>query len=270
VTARLPLIAHWLASELRWPGVSLAVIGAAALYRKQRREFGLLIGCFGLVTFFATNYDVFDVQVFLLIPMLVLGLIAAVGLESLARAVRWRGAAAAAAISLVALAVPAAQYRANIHHNNQRRHTYEMRFFGSLFDALPDGSAIVAESYTIDNMVLYELIGERRARGRRIELIKPDVPTIRRHLEHGDRVFAFAQARATLEFEGISFQPADLPLPMPSSGKHVADTEAPELAFGLAMAQMTPVTTRAVATSGEPTTIASEPFSGAVWRPVGR
>src|SRR5262249_35945542 len=78
---RLPLIGRWLARELRWPGLVLA--GVAALAPRLRRDVGLLVGCAACVTLFAVNYDVFDLQVFLLIPMIALGLTAALGMEAL-------------------------------------------------------------------------------------------------------------------------------------------------------------------------------------------
>jgi hypothetical protein len=234
VIDRVPLIASWIVSELRWLGVLLCAAGVAALWRHRRAHLLLLSGCAVLVTIFALDYKVFDVQVFLLIPMIACGLLAGVGLE--AAAARLNGAIGPALLAVAALLVPAAQYRANVHNNNHHRHTFEMRYFAALFDALPDRSAIVTESYPVDSMIRYELIAERRGRGRRIELIDSEPAVVRRYLENGYKVFAFAEGRATLEFNGVTFEPLNLPLPAPTSGRHVADTEVPQLAFGLSAA----------------------------------
>lgn len=264
VRTRVPLVADWIGAELRWPGLLLVVVGIAGFWRERRAEIGLLLGAAAIVTFFALNYNVFDVQVFLLIPMMALGLIAALGLEVIAR--RLDVAGAPASLALAALLLPAAQYRANIHHNNQRRHTFEMRYFEALFDRLPQRSAIVAESYPINNMVLYELIGEQRGRGRRVELIRADAATIQQYLDNAFTVFAFSEARASLEFDGVSFEPVDLGLPEPLSHKHVADTEAPELAFGLSVA----TGRRDASTFADDAPVPPEPFTGALWRPPPR
>jgi len=259
---RVPLVASWFAAELRWPGLLLILVALAGFWRERRAEIGLLLGAAGIVTFFALNYNVFDVQVFLLIPMMALGLIAALGLEVIAR--RFDVVGAPATLALAALLLPATQYRANIQQNNQRRHTFEMRYFEALFDRLPQHTAIVAESYPINNMVLYELIGEQRGRGRRVEIIHADAATIQRYLDNGYTVFAFSEARASLEFDGVSFVPVDLGLPVPHSHRHVADTEAPELAFGLSVA----TSRRDASTFGDEGPVPPEPFTGALWRPT--
>jgi hypothetical protein len=201
--------------------------------RRQRRELVLLAGCFGMVIFFALNYDVYDVQVFLLIPLMVLGLLAAVGLDAMLRLLDTRRVPAAA--TLVALLLPYGQYSANVRVNDQRRHTYEMRFFDALFDVLPERTAIIGENYPINHMVLYKLIGERAGRGRRIELIRNDPETIRRYMADGFTVYAFVEARTSLEFQGVEFKNPNLPLPNPAPIRHIYDTEAYVLAYGVSV-----------------------------------
>jgi hypothetical protein len=233
LSVRAPLVWRWIADELRWPGLLLAALAVVALARRNPRHLVLLAGCIAIVTGFALNYDVYDVQVFLLIPLVAFGLLAAVGLETVVTAMRNRHAAVPAV--LLTLLVPYAQGRVNIRTNDQHLHTYEMRFFDAFFTALPDRTAIVAESYPVDHMVLYKLIGERAARGRRIELIANDPDTIRRYLADGFEVFAFVEGRASVEFEGVSFERASLELPSPTPIKHIYDTEAHVLAYGLSV-----------------------------------
>jgi len=261
VKTRVPLVAGWIGSELRWPGLVLVVVALVGLWRRGRAQVGLLLGAAAIVIFFALNYNVFDVQVFLLLPMIALGLIAGLGLEVIAR--RLDGVGAPASVAIAALLVPAVQYRANIQQNNQRRHTFEMRYFEALFDRLPAKTAIVAESYPINNMVLYELIGERRGRERRVELIRADAETIQQYLDNAFTVFAFSEARASLEFDGVQFEPVDLGLPVPLSWRHVADTESPELALGLCVA----TDRRDASGVADDAPVPPEPFTGALWRP---
>lgn len=260
VTVRAPLVGGWLAAELRWPGMALVAVAVVALARRRPKEIGLLAGCFAIVTAFALNYDVYDVQVFLLIPLIALGLLAALGLEV---AVDWldRRTGSIVAVGLAAMLLPIGQYRDNIRVNNQRRHTYEMRFFDAFFDALPNRSAIVSESYPIDHMVLYKLIGEKAAHGRRIELIKGDPETIRRYIANGFVVFAFLEGRATVEFEGVSFETASLPLPNPSPVRHIYDTEAHVLAYGVST-----VTSGGVGEASQDMISTLEPITGAALR----
>jgi transmembrane protein TMEM260 (protein O-mannosyltransferase) len=255
-TVRVPLVWRWIADELRWPGIILAAIAAVVMVRRQGRELFLLAGCFGMVIFFALNYDVYDVQVFLLIPLMVLGLLAAVGLDAVLRIVDLRRVPAAATIA--ALLLPYGQYRANIRVNDQRRHTYETRFFDALFEALPDRTAIVSESYPIDHMVLYKLIGEHAGRGRRIEIIKGDPDTIQRYVANGFTVFAFLEGRANVEWEGVAFRTANLGLPNPAPIRHIYDADAYALAYGISI-----VTSAGGAGRSEDSMTTLEPITGA-------
>ncbi len=257
-TIRVPLVWRWIADELRWPGLILAAVAVYVLYCRRSRQFALLAGCFGIVTMFALNYDVYDVQVFLLIPLIALGFLAALGLDLVVSRLDRFGAAA---VAIGALLLPYAQYRANIGVNNQRQHTYEMRFFDALFDALPDRTAFVSESYPIDHMVLYKLIGERAARGRRIEIIKDDPDTIRQYIANGFTVFAFLEGRTSVEFEGVSFETVKMRLPNPAPIRHIYDTEADVLAYGLSV-----VTAAGTGAPSEDTVTTLEPITGASLR----
>lgn len=152
---------NWLQREIRWPGVVLASMGLAVLARARRRDLLLLGGSAATIVLFAMDYDVYDVEVFLILPMIVGGLVAGVGMQQI---VLWSGrrfgAAASAIAAVVLLLVPYGQFRANIDVDNHHRHTFESELFDRLFRVLPAGSAIVAENYPVDHMVLYKLIGE--------------------------------------------------------------------------------------------------------------
>jgi hypothetical protein len=276
VSVRAPLIAGWLLAELRWAGAILAATGAAWLAVGRRRELVLLGGSAALVTLFALNYDVYDVQVFLIIPIVALGILAGLGAEAAIRAASALPAAAPVATSAVLL-LPWVQYRDNVRFNNHHRHTFEARYFDALFDALPDRSAIVAESYPVDHMVLYKLLAEDGARGRRIEIIPADAELVRRYVSKGFIVFAFANGRSELELD-IPFVAAELGLPTPRSVRNLADTEAPELAYPLSVAALDADAFEARLAGRSPVSPESsetpepaeppEPTTGAFWRPA--
>jgi hypothetical protein len=258
---RTPMIGTWLLGELRWIGLALAAIGAVWLLLRRYRNLVLLGGSAAMVGAFALNYGVYDIQVFLIIPMIALGLMAGVGIEALRRQAGGRGMLPAT-IAAAAVVLTFSQYRANFRFNNHHQHTFEAQYFDALFKALPDRSAIVAESYTVDHMVLYKLLGENAAHGRRIEIIPADVNVVRRYAASGFTIYAFANGRAELELK-IPFAVANLDLPTASGARHLADTEVQQLAYS-PLSVVTLGTGRARA--GDPAR-PPEPMTGAIWRP---
>lgn len=233
---RVPLIAGWLYSELRLTGMLLAAAGVWALARGRRKEAIALGGTFAVITAFAIDYAVYDVEVFIILPMIALGIVAAIGLEAAIAATFDRVSVpgiqfAAAAVAL--LLVARGQFHANRIANDQHRHVYETQFFDALFGSLPARSAIVHESYPIDFMVLYKIIGEHAAHGRTIILIADTPDVIEHYLANGFHVYAFDEARERLKDSGIRFVDAPLPLPHPASLRHILDVEAQSIAYPL-------------------------------------
>lgn len=258
LTIRLPLMVHWLAGELRWTGVALLAVGVLALAMRRRRDLWLLAGCVATVTAFAIDYDVYDIHVFLIIPMIACGLLAGAGLQATYAALsrnQWLRAAAA----LLVLAIPFGQLRANFRVNDFHRHTFEAAYFGALFSELPPRTAFVAESYTVDHMLLYMLLGERAGKDREIEVIPPEPEVVRRYAESGFTVLAFENARSALGID-VPFRAVDMTLPRPRAFQRLVDTEAPELAYPLSVAE---IRQSRSATSLDPP---PEPMTGAVWR----
>jgi hypothetical protein len=286
VVKRAPLVTAWLMSELRWGGVAAATVGAAWLAFGRRGDLVLVVGSAAAVMVFALNYDVYDVQVFLIIPMVAFGLLAGVGLEALCRASQAfirRGEISTRAdeapervpraavrriltgAATAVLILPLAQLRANFKANNHRDHTFEAQYFDALFKALPERSAIVAESYPIDHMVLYKLLAENGGRGRRVEVIPADAGVVRRYVSNGFAVFAFSNGRSELQFD-VPFAVADLSLPRAPGLKQLAETEAKQLAYPLSVVTLDP--RGFTGTSGTMPNRSPEPMTGAVWRPT--
>jgi Protein of unknown function (DUF2723) len=225
---RVPLIVGWLSGELRTPGILLAGVGVVAIAGRRAKHAIVLGGAAATIVAFALDYVVYDVEVFLLIPMIVLGLVAGVGLEAAASRVnlytasRWLRAAAALAMFAF---VVYGQFDANRIVNDQHRHVYEDALLDALFRTLPDRSAIVRESYPIDHMLLYKMLAEHAHGSRDIVLIPPAPAAVRAYKEAGYRIFAFHEHRMDLEAAGVRFVDAHLPLPTARSLTHILDTE---------------------------------------------
>ncbi len=201
---RLPLLLRLLREELGWAAVLLALAGFALLVRRRRREallVGLaLAGLFG----FALNYRVDDTAVFLIPAFVLAWLCAGVGLDALSR--RWapRSGPWTAAIALL---LPLAQLALHFRQNDHSERTFETRWFRAAFEAMPAGSVVLAETYTVDQMVLYEIHGEGYGARRQVRLVTRDPESVAVYAGRGLPVFAFARAHAELLPLGFRFAP---------------------------------------------------------------
>ena len=173
VTERLPALFNGvLASELTFPGLALAIVGAAFLLRRRLADALLLLIGAAAVFGFAVNYSVVDTPVFLIPALLVLWLLAAVGAEHLAGLVRER-VAASQAVVLAPLLLPVWLLAHNFEINDRSRDTGASVVMDRLFDALPARTALVHEDFLVDRLVMYKLLADAAARGRSIDLGGP-------------------------------------------------------------------------------------------------
>ncbi len=204
---RLPLLLRLLGEELGPVAALLALAGLALLARRSPRE-ALLLGLAGAGLFgFAWNYKVDDAAVFLIPVFVVAWICAGVGLHA-ALAPLARAAPALAAV--VALALPAAQLLLHWKRNDHSGRDFETRYFRAVFDALPAQAVVLAETYTVDQMVLYELHGEGHA-ARGVRLVTRDPESVAVYAGRGLPVFGFARAQAELMPLGFRFEPVALP-----------------------------------------------------------
>jgi hypothetical protein len=207
LAVRIPLVARIVAAEMTRLGALLVVVGLVMLARRKPRE-ALLLGLsvFGLL-FFALNYDVPDIDVFLVPAFVPLFALAGFGLEALVAALpRF-----STGLSLLALALPAVQLAGNFRANDHSSRSFEMRYFAALFEALPARATIAAESYTVDHMVLYELLGEEAAGGRDVITTPADGESVSKAVARGYTVYAFERTRERLAGFGYRFTPVQLP-----------------------------------------------------------
>ena len=232
---RIPWVVHRvLATELTVPGLLLAAAGSVWLLRRRLPDAVLLLtGCIGIVIF-AANYNVVDTAVFLIPAVLVLCVCAAVGVE---RATRLAGGGRAVhAATLAALALPIWLVSSNFARTDRSHDREAARQLDALFDALPDRSALVHEDFIVDRLVMYKLLGEGGARGRRIESAAPrEAGALRKLQEQGLTVFAFPRSARRLRHEGLGFAYA----PLPVTRERLADLVA-ELPPGTVVALAVP------------------------------
>lgn len=174
---RLPLLARVIAAELGPVGLPLAVAGLVLLLRRRRPE-GLLLGLGALgVLAFALNYKVDDPKVFLVPVFALLWPAVAVGLQALCEAAAAR-TPLGPRVALLALLLPALQLGLHFKASDHSDRTFELRYFGAVAAHAPRDGVFLAESYTVDQMLLYELLGEGHgaAKGLRLSSRIPSRP----------------------------------------------------------------------------------------------
>ena len=210
LSERVPRVAGILLAELSPAGVGLAALGVWASFRRLRRETLLLLIAAAGNVFFVLNYAAADLAVFLIPSFVLLWPFVAVGAGDVAEWARRRGRTwsrvAVAGLALLPTWQLATHYRANDHHAR----TLETRFLRTLFETLPDKTAIVRENDIVDSMLLYELLAERSAAGRDIILIPADDESVEVTVARGYEIFAFPQSAQRLAPLGFGFVPVTL------------------------------------------------------------
>jgi uncharacterized membrane protein len=212
VFERLPsLFEHVLAPELTLVGLALALVGGAWLLRRRLAQALLLLLGGGAILGFAANYAVVDTPVFLIPTILVLWLLAAVAAEqAIGIAGRWPWAALA--LGVATLSLPAWNLTHNFATTDRSRDTTSAVVLDAVFRVLPDRTALVHEDFLVDRMVMFKLLGDRAAAGRRIELVDRHADAVQRRRADGASVFAFGKAARRLRYDALNFAFAPLPL----------------------------------------------------------
>jgi hypothetical protein len=210
IVERVPELWHLSVLELNPLGIVLVFAGLVALIVRRTAIGVLLILGAGGILFLTLNVGATDEAGFLIPAFVLTWIVVGIGLEWLSR----RSAALVkygASVAIVtAVALPSMQLARNYRANDHHRRTYEIRYLDALFHRLEARSAIVTESYAVDQLVLYKLAGEHADRGRTIGLITRDVETVRQRAAAGFAVFAFAEGRKALESHGFRFEPIQL------------------------------------------------------------
>ena len=210
IVERVPELSHLCVLELNPLGVVLALVGLVALVLRRTTAAILLIAGAGGILFLTLNVGATDVDGFLIPSFVLLWVVAGIGLGWLAQRVAALVKHSAIVVTLLALALPVLQLTRNYRANDHHRRTYETRYFDALFDRLEPRAVIVTESYSVDQLVLYKLAGERAAGARSIALITRDIDTVRQRANTGFATYAFAEGRKALESHGFRFEPIQL------------------------------------------------------------
>ncbi len=210
LTVRLPLLGTQLLRELTPTGVALVCAGVAAGLIHRTRDWVLAAGSAGAILALTANVDA-DTAGFAAAALPPLWLLAAFapGMEEHA----WRGRGAVRpwiATGLLAVTV-GVEIVGNFRYADHSDRTIERRLWTAVFEAVPDRTAVVAESYVHDQGLLYMLAGEGVGQARQIELIQRDADALDRAARLENRmVIAFEDGAKALRANGFDFVPLPL------------------------------------------------------------
>jgi 4-amino-4-deoxy-L-arabinose transferase-like glycosyltransferase len=216
-TERVPALAAMFRQELTLAGLLLLAAGVIWMVRARWKELGLLVlGALGIVVVTLNVWA--DSEGFVVPAFVFVWPLVGLGFEATFRIVdRIRVRAVAAAIVVViASAVPAALVASNLAFNNHSRRVFEDVYFGSLFAGMAPKTVVTAEEYSIDQVVLYELLGAEVGRGRDLRWLPLDVSQVKDAIGRGYGVVTFSAGKKLLEGHGLVFEPMQLlgqPLP---------------------------------------------------------
>ena len=210
VLGRLPLALGMLWREAGWLGGGLVLLGVWALWCTRRWAVaGLLLGGLAGSLFFVVNYDVVDLDVFLLPAIVLLWPLASVGIERVAQGVQAPRARHRVALALAAT-LPCAQFVRNLAQSDHHDHVLPIAFFDALFAKLPPSAAIVYENYSTEMEVQYMLLGEEQRRAHRITTLTPNQVDGFLSATPNEPLFAFRSATRLLASRGYVFSPIRL------------------------------------------------------------
>jgi hypothetical protein len=220
LTEHLPLAWALTAITLRWVGLALVAVGIAATVFQRRAIGALLVLATAGIVFLTINVEA-ETDGFLMTAWVPLWMLAGLGMQAIWSAAGAVGPAGAVVTGAALLAIPGAELSRNYRPNDHHLDTSEMRYFAALFRQLPDRAAIVREYYGFDQALLYKIVADGAARGRTVELISSDVPTVDRYAKAGYEVFASTNGRASLGPLGF-FEAVQLYDAGPADGRSAA------------------------------------------------
>ena len=214
VTRQLGIAGRVLTAEFSLAGLGLLVGGVTKLLVDDRRTamlFGvstLAVLCWAVVAGFPS------LRASLLVPSLLMWLLVGVGMSWLMSMCVTRGARVLGVA--VILVLPASTLSANFNSRALAERAAGAHYFTHVFAALPEKTAMVAESDSFDRALTYA----RLARSDLSVVRVPQGPAqIKRLHGQGYSVFAGTRGRAWLELVGLGFAPVPLdPEPMTLAG----------------------------------------------------
>jgi hypothetical protein len=205
ITERLPLLWRQLRADLHPIGALVVLGGLITGIWRSPREVVLVGGSAAAILALTANVHA-DTAGFATAAIPPLWLLAcfAPGMRS-PLAVR-RRASVAWLVSLVLVAAVVSSARANFRVADHSDRTLERRLWTAVFQAVPDRTAIVAESYVHDQVLRYMLVGEGVGHERGIEILPRDARAIDAAFSQGRTVIAFKDGARALRLQGFQFQ----------------------------------------------------------------
>ena len=206
---RLPRLWQLFLDDFGPLGIVALGAGLLAVVIKRMPIGVLLAGGAAAIAALTLNIDA-DVEGFLLPAFVLAWILGGLGLQTLWPIAARAGRPGIAAATVLVCALPIWQVAANYRVNDHHRRTYETRYLNALFARLDDRTAFVAETYSLDQLILYKIVGDRAGRGRTVMLIPGHLASVQKHAADGYTVYAFAERRAALEGLGMRFEPVQL------------------------------------------------------------
>ncbi|HEX7136860.1 MAG TPA: DUF2723 domain-containing protein, partial [Vicinamibacterales bacterium] len=190
-------LARFFQLEMGWWGTAFAPAGFVVLWRRDRAASLLVgLGALGMLTF-VVNYYPPDIEVFLLPVFLMCWLAIGAAVDAMSRLDRRMSWPAVAVLVVWALW----QLGANVAANSLQQDSHDARLLSTLFQDMPEGSAIVGDTIDVSQAILYKLFAESAVAARHPTLVVPG--------EFGaTRVFGFV--RGTPEHPVVPGDPANL------------------------------------------------------------
>jgi hypothetical protein len=206
----LAAILSALSTEFGYAGMAVVLGGLAAGLRADWKATVLLVGSAVGICALTLNIRA-DTAGFLVAALPPLWLLAAL----IPARFPATSPAVLAAAALLAMGVGLSAVK-NFRYVDHSDRTAERRLWTAIFEAIPDGSRILTQSYAVDQSLLYMLHGEHVSR-RDIALMPPVLPALDRAFRvEGRTVVAFAGHVESLRRAGLEFEPLplfDSPIP---------------------------------------------------------
>jgi hypothetical protein len=236
---RIPATANLIAREVTPAGALLLLPGVLQLARLSPAVATLfLLTALGTLAF-TLNYWSFDVPEFQIPLLILLWTAIGIGLTATIRNVRAREPRLAW-LGLATVVLPLWQLSMHYTARDLHRRTFDMRLFDRLFAEMPNRTVVLDENPEVSHLILYKVLGEEAARGKRLLLASPQVPhtsqafslfvrsselamslrasvdTLERLWQEGYSIYGFDHATKQLRAYGLPFRPLQLlgpPLP---------------------------------------------------------
>lgn len=224
VKSQGPIIARLLTSEVSPPVALMALVGVVALAIRDKGLLALTAGSLAGVVAFATFFP--GQTPFFLVPAyFFLWLLAMVGVEATIAALPGLSVRAQAiAATTPVLAVVTWHGVTNVSVNDLSHRRFEMRYFDALTRQLPRHSALMAEDWFVDRLVLYEKFTNDVFRDHDLaDRVYATPEAARDYSARGYGLFAFSKTAASLRDEGFDFEHVMWPIEYGSIRQYLAD-----------------------------------------------